>query len=104
MKNYELTEVRVNMIIETFADYVENYYGEADESDRVSTIVDEHFDEFIDWAYDDFIISEAEQEILKNNSAQDVHKRIKKGIVKEFLMILHEHALGCERLSLLQSE
>ncbi len=100
MKYYELTEERVNVIIETFADYVENYYGEDDESDRVSTIVDEHFDEFIDWASDDFIISEGEQEILKNNSAQDVHNRIKKGIVKEFLMILHEHALGCERLSL----
>ena len=104
MIQHGLTEKRINVIVETFADYVENYYGEDGESEQVTNIVNEHFDEFIEWAYDDVIINEAEQEILKSNSDQDLHKRIKKGIVKEFLMILHEHALGCERLSLAQSE
>lgn len=98
-----MTEEKIYVIIEAFADYVENYYDEGDESDHVTMIVDEHFDEFIDWAYDDFIINEEEQETLKSNSNQDVRNRIKRKVVKEFLMILNEYSLGFENLSQVQS-
>ena len=81
MKKYELTEKKINVLIETFADYVENYYDEDDKSDQVTNIVDKHFDDFIDWAYDDFVINEEELEILKSNSNQDVHNRIKAKVV-----------------------
>lgn len=99
-----MTEEKIYVIIETFADYVENYYDEDDESDHVTKIVDEHFDEFIDWAYDDFIINEGEQETLKSNSNQDVRNRIKRKVIKEFLMILNEYSLGFENLSQVQTE
>ena len=53
-----MREDKVNEIIVTFADYTENYYDQDDIPDNVPTIVNEHFDEFIEWAYDDFAIGE----------------------------------------------
>ncbi len=83
-----MNEEKINVIIETFADYVENYYDEDNELDDVPNIVNQHFDEFVQWAYDDFVINELEQETLTNRNDRDIHERIRTEVVKEFLMIL----------------
>ena len=83
-----MNEEKINVIIETFADYVENYYDEDNESDDVPNIVNQHFDEFVQWAYDDFVINELEQETLTNRNDRDIHERISTEVVKEFLLIL----------------
>lgn len=83
-----MNEEKINVIIETFADYVENYYDDDNESDDVPNIVNQHFDEFVQWAYDDFVINELEQESLTNRNDWDIHERIRTEVVKEFLMIL----------------
>jgi hypothetical protein len=88
MKTSELNEEKINVIIETFADYVENYYDEDNSSEDVATIVYDHFGEFIDWAYDDFVLSEEDQEVLKGNLDLELCDRIKKNVVQEFLRIL----------------
>ena len=83
-----MREEKVNDIIVTFADYAENYYDEDDMPDDVPTIVNEHFDEFIEWAYDDFEIGEEDRETLKGNPDPGFQDIIKKEVVQEFLMIL----------------
>lgn len=88
MKTIELNEEKVNVIIETFADYVENYYDEDNSSEDVPSIVNEHFGEFIDWAYDDFVLSEGDQEALKSNLDLELCENIKKNVIQEFLRIL----------------
>jgi hypothetical protein len=88
MKEGGLNEEKVNVIIETFADYVENYYDEDNSSEDVSSIVNDHFGEFIDWAYDDFVLSEADQEALKSNFDVELCDRIKEQVIQEFLKIL----------------
>ena len=98
MKKYELTEKKINVLIETFADYVENYYDEDDKSDQVTNIVDKHFDDFIDWAYDDFVINEEELEILKSNSNQDVHNRIKAKVVQDLVFRQAQNLFGMHGL------
>ncbi|MDF1576694.1 MAG: hypothetical protein P1P86_16025 [Bacteroidales bacterium] len=83
-----MKEEKVNEIIVTFADYVENYYDQNSKTDDVSTIVNEHFDEFIDWAYDEFVIDKEDREILKGNPDPELRDSIKKEVVVEFLMIV----------------
>jgi hypothetical protein len=51
-------------------------------------IVNQHFNEFVQWAYDDFVINELEQETLTNSNDRDIHERIRMEVVKEFQMIL----------------
>jgi len=83
-----MTEEKVNEIIVTFADYVENYYDEESMPDDVSNVVNEHFDEFIEWAYDEFLIGEEDRETLKGNPDPGFRDSIKKEVVQEFLMIV----------------
>ena len=88
MKTYKMSEDKVNTIIVTFADYVENYFNSDNSYDDVSSIVYEHFDEFIEWAYDDFVLNEEAQEALKGNPDPELPDSIKKEVVQEFLMIV----------------
>ena len=82
-----MREEKVNEIIVTFADYVENYFEEGI-SDNIPTIVNEHFDEFIEWAYDDFTIGKEDLETLKGKPDPGFRDSIKKEVVQEFHMIL----------------
>lgn len=84
----------VNEIIVTFADYVENFFDENSKTGDVSKIVDENFDEFIDWAYDEFVIGNEDREILKGNPGPDLRDSIKKEVVQEFLMIVRVRGFG----------
>jgi hypothetical protein len=83
-----MNEEKINVIIETFADYVENYYDEDNEAVDVPNIVNQHFDEFVQWAYDDFVINELEYETLTNRKDPDLNERIRMEVVNEFLLIL----------------
>ena len=53
---------KIDVIIETFTDYIEHYYNEASETADVSRIADNHFEEFAEWACDDFVITEEEKD------------------------------------------
>lgn len=88
MKSEKLDESKLQELIITFADYVENFYDEDDEPDVVYGIVDEQFNEFVNWAYDDFVINEREQEALKNDNDQETREKLKNEVVGAFLMIL----------------
>lgn len=83
-----MSEDKVNEIIVTFADYVENYYDQESMPDEVHNVVNEHFDEFIEWAYDEFLIGEEDRETLKGNPDPGFRESIKKEVAQEFLMIL----------------
>jgi len=79
---------KIDVIIETFTDYIEHYYDEASETIDVSLIVENHFEEFAEWACDDFVINEEERDALLNRSNLELRKNIKRIIVSEFLLIL----------------
>lgn len=79
---------KIDVIIETFTDYIEHYYDEASETIDVSRIVENHFEEFAEWACDDFVINEEEKDALLNSSNLELRKNIKRIIVSEFLLIL----------------
>lgn len=87
-KKIMMREEKVNEIIATFADYVENYYDEEDGPEDVPAIVNEHFDEFIEWAYDDFVIGEEDQKSLQGKPDPEFRECIKREVIQEFLMIL----------------
>ncbi len=80
---------RIDVIIETFTDYIECYYDENDETIDVSAIVNDHFGEFAEWAYDDFVIDAEERDALLNSHERDLHEKIKRFIISEFLLILN---------------
>jgi len=81
-------EEKVNEIIVTFADYVENYCDKDCMPDDVPLIVHEHFDEFIEWAYDDFAIGKEDMDTLRGNPDQGFRDSIKQEVIQEFRMIL----------------
>jgi hypothetical protein len=80
---------KLDVIIETFTDYIENYYDENNEAFDVEGIVDANFEEFADWACDDFVINEEERDALLDDKNLELQKKIKKIIVSEFLLILN---------------
>jgi hypothetical protein len=85
----EMKKEKLDMIIETFTDYIENYYDENCETFDVSGIVEDHFEEFAEWACDDFVIDEEEKDALLDDKNIKLQKNIKKIIVNEFLLILN---------------
>lgn len=87
-KTNRMKEDKVNEIIVTFADYVESYYNEDSVFGDVPSIMNEHFDEFIEWAFDDFVIDEEDLVALKGNPDPELRDSIKEHIIQEFLMIL----------------
>ncbi len=80
---------KINVIIEAFTDYVESYYDENGESMDVPGIVEKHFEEFAEWAYDDFVITEEERDKLLNKYEVELRTHIKKTVTSEFLSILN---------------
>lgn len=80
---------KIDVIIETFTDYVESYYDENGDTMDVSGIVDKHFEEFAEWAYDDFVITEEERDSLLDRYEVELRTHIKKIVKCEFLSILN---------------
>jgi len=54
----------------------------------VPGIVDAYVDEFIEWASDDLLIDEKDQEVLKGNPGMEIRESIKKEVIQEFKMML----------------
>lgn len=82
---------KIDMVIETFTDYIEHYYDENSEKSDVSDIINTHFEEFAEWACDDFVIDEEERDVLINSREVELRSKIKRIVVSEFLSILNNH-------------
>ncbi len=85
----EMKKEKIDMIIETFTDYIEHYYDENSDTMDVAGIVNDHFEEFAEWACDDFVITEEERDTLLSSAELELRKNIKRIIVCEFLLILN---------------
>ncbi len=85
MKTAKLNRARMVMITEALTDYLEHYYEQHDEPDDVTYLVRDHFDEFVNWAYDDLIISAAERKLLLYGNEWEMVEAIK--IRAEILML-----------------
>ena len=85
MKTEKLNWARLVMITEALTDYLEHYYEQQGEPDDVSYLVRDHFDEFVNWAYDDLIISAEERNLLLFGEEWELVEAIK--IRAEILML-----------------
>jgi hypothetical protein len=85
MKTEKLNRARLVMITEALTDYLEHYYEEQGEPDDVTYLVRDHFDEFVNWAYDDLIISAEERNLLLFGEEWEMVEAIK--IRAEILML-----------------
>jgi len=84
MKIHDISEKKLNAIIETFSDYVENYFDEANRPEDTPVIVDTHFDEFVDWAYDDFLLDDEDRVFLKDPDNKEIRSHIKREVTQHF--------------------
>ena len=85
MKTEKLNRARMVMITEALTDYLEHYYEQQGEPDDVTYLVRDHFDEFVNWAYDDLIISAEERNLLLFGEEWEMVEAIK--IRAEILML-----------------
>jgi hypothetical protein len=85
MKTEKLNRARMVMITEALTDYLEHYYEQQGEPDDVTYLVRDHFDEFVNWAYDDLIISAEERNLLLFGEEWELVEAIK--IRAEILML-----------------
>jgi hypothetical protein len=85
MKTEKLNRARLVMITEALTDYLEHYYEQHGEPDDVTYIVRDHFDEFVNWAYDDLIISAEERNLLLFGKEWELVEAIK--IRAEIIML-----------------
>lgn len=81
MKTQKLNQVRLVIIIEAFTDYLEHACEERGGSNDAMLIVNEFFDKFVDWAFDDFIINNEEREFLQSTYKWELRERIKKEVI-----------------------
>ncbi len=77
MKTRKLNRARIGMITETLTDYLDHYFEEEGGPDDVSYIVNNRFDEFVQWAYDDLILSPDERDILLDGDDRTLIEIIK---------------------------
>jgi hypothetical protein len=85
MKTEKIIRARLVMITEALTDYLEHYYEQQGEPDDVTYLVRDHFDEFVNWAYDDLIISAEERNLLLYGKEWEMVEAIK--IRAEILML-----------------
>ena len=83
-----MKEEIVNKVIVIFADYVENYYDRDSTPADVEGLVNEHFDEFIEWAYEDLVIGEEDAHELVGEAEPAFRNSIIREVIQEFKMIL----------------
>lgn len=79
-----MNRARRIVITEALIDYMEQCYEERGETNDILCLVHEHFDDFVQWAYDDIIISSAERDLLLNGHERELNDGIKKEAVKSF--------------------
>ena len=86
MITQKMNRARFLMITEALTDYLEHYCEEEHEPFDVSYLANDHFDEFVNWAYDDLIISAGERDLLLNSLERELIKTIKMKAVRGYLM------------------
>lgn len=87
MKTQLLNRARRVVITEALIDYMEQCYEENGETNDILYLVNEYFDEFVQWAYDDIIISNAERDLLLNGLEGGLNESIKAEAAKSFFYI-----------------
>lgn len=87
MKTRLLNRARRIVITEALIDYMEQCYEENGETDDIFYLIHEHFDDFVQWAYDDIIISSAERDLLLNGHERELNEGIKAEAAKSFSCI-----------------
>lgn len=85
MRTEIMNKSRMVVITEALTDYLEQYYEEQGEPDDVTYLVRDHFDEYVNWAYDDLIISREERDLLLYGKEWELVEAIK--IRAEILML-----------------
>jgi len=85
MKTQRLNPARLVIIIEAFTDYLEHECDQRGDSCDVAQMVNELFDQFVDWAFDDLIISREEKRFLLSMYKWELRESIKKEILHEFI-------------------
>ena len=85
MRTEIMNKSRMVVITEALTDYLEHYYEEQGEPDDVTYLVRDHFDEYVNWAYDDLIISKEERDLLLYGKEWELVEAIK--IRAEILML-----------------
>jgi hypothetical protein len=85
MKTEKINRARLVVITEAFSDYLEHYYEEHGEPDDITYLVRDHFEEYVNWAYDDLILSRAERDLLLYGKEWELVEAIK--IRAEVLML-----------------
>ena len=86
MITQKMNRARFLMITEALTDYLEHYCDEKSEPYDLSYLANVHFDEFVNWAYDDLIISAGERDLLLNSVERELIKTIKMKAVRGYLM------------------
>ena len=89
MKTHILNRARKIIITEALIDYMEQYYEEKGGENDILYLVNEHFDDYVEWAYDDLIISSAERDLLLHSDECDLNEGIKTEAAKSFSCITH---------------
>ena len=87
MITQKMNRARFLMITEALTDYLEHYCEEKSEPYDASYLANDHFDEFVNWAYDDLIISAGERDLLLNSLERELIKTIKMKAIGGYLMI-----------------
>jgi hypothetical protein len=87
MKTKILNRARRIVITEALTDYLEQCYEDKGETDDILYLVHEHFNDFVQWAYDDLIISSTERDLLLDGHEQILHEGIKTEAAKSFSYI-----------------
>jgi len=89
MKTQRLNQARVIIIAEALNDYLEHYLEEYGVWDDVLYHVNDRFEEFVLWAYDDIIISSEERDILLNGNEWELIEGIKTLAIKSYSVVIH---------------
>jgi hypothetical protein len=87
MKTQTLNRARRYVITEALIDYMEQCYEESGESHNIIYLVNEHFDDFVRWAYDDLIIGSKERDLLLSGLDPLLKEGIKSEAASSFSMI-----------------
>ena len=85
MKTQKLNQTKVVVLIEAFTDYLEHYCEEKGKSYDLYEVLNDHFDEFTDWAFDDLIISQNERDSLLSIYGWELRDSIKKEVLSSFI-------------------
>jgi hypothetical protein len=87
MKKRRMNRAKIIMITEALTDYLAHYCDEKGESCNVSIMANDHFEEFVLWAYDDILISKEERDLLLNANEWVLIEYIKERAVKSYGMV-----------------